>query len=136
MVKKFALIFGIVYAGAGILGFIPGLVTPADSTGMAGMMDSSHGRLFGLFPVNLWHNVFHIVIGLWGIVAARDFGAAVSYARINTVLFAVLTVFGLIPAANTFFGIMPLYSHDVWLHGLTAAAMAYFGFVAPARVET
>jgi len=28
-------------------------------------------------------------------------------------------------------GIMPVYGHDVWLHGLTAAAAAYFGWREP-----
>ena len=134
MVKKFALIFGAMYAVVGILGFIPALVSPPEmTTGMD--VHAGHGRLFGLFPVNFWHNIVHLAVGIWGVIAARDFGAAVSFARINAVLFAALTILGLIPATNTLFGLVPIYGHDVWLHALTTALTAYFGFVAPSRAE-
>ena len=134
MVKKFALIFGAMYVIAGILGFIPALVTPPE--GMVGMdVQAGHGHLFGLFPVNFWHNIVHVAVGIWGVLAARDFGAAVTFARVSAVLFAALTILGLIPATNTLFGLVPLYGHDIWLHALTTALTAYFGFVAPTRVE-
>jgi hypothetical protein len=37
---------------------------------------------------------------------------------------------GLISAANlhTMFGLTPLFSHDVWLHAVTAVIAAYFGW--------
>jgi hypothetical protein len=38
---------------------------------------------------------------------------------------------GLIPNANTMFGLVPLYGHDVWLHAVLAIIAAYFGFVRP-----
>lgn len=132
MVKKFALIFGIVYAVIGILGFVPGLVTapevPADMVG-----EMSHGRLLGLFPVNAIHNLVHLAVGIWGIVAAKNFASAVFYAKANAVLFALLVVLGLIPATNTLFGLAPLYGHDIWLHILNAVIAGYFGFGPPAR---
>jgi hypothetical protein len=37
---------------------------------------------------------------------------------------------GLIPATNTVFGLVPLFGHDIWLHGLSALFAAYFGWVA------
>lgn len=132
MVKKFALIFGIVYTLIGILGFVPGIVTMPDVE--AGLMaDTAHGRLLGLFPVNLWHNLVHLAVGIWGIVAAKGFGSAVFYARANAVLFALLALLGFFPPTNTLFGIAPLYSHDIWLHGLNAVIAGYFGFGPPAR---
>jgi hypothetical protein len=45
------------------------------------------------------------------------------------VIYALLTVLGLIPATNTAFGLVPIYRHDVWLHAVLAAVAAYFGFV-------
>jgi hypothetical protein len=36
---------------------------------------------------------------------------------------------GLIPGLDTTFGLVPLFSHDVWLHVLLAGGAAYFGFV-------
>jgi hypothetical protein len=132
MVKKFALIIGIVYLLVGIMGFIPPLVTSPEVVGGLAA-DTGHGRLLGLFPVNLWHNVFHAAIGLWGIFAARDFAAAVGFSKAIAIIYGVLTILGLIPATNMFFGLIPLHGHNIWLHAVTAAVAAYFGFGAPAR---
>lgn len=132
MIRKFALIFGIVYGLVGLLGFIPALSTaPEQTPGLVSEM--AHGRLLGMFPVNIWHNLFHLAVGIWGISASRGFDASVNFARTTAVLFAILAILGLIPATNTLFGIMPLHSHDIWLHALTAAVTGYFGFVLPSR---
>jgi hypothetical protein len=37
-------------------------------------------------------------------------------------------VMGMVPGLNTVFGLLPLHSHDVWLHAGTAAIAAYFGW--------
>jgi hypothetical protein len=44
-------------------------------------------------------------------------------------IYALLTVLGLIPATNTAFGLVPIYGHDVWLHAVLAAGAGHFGFV-------
>jgi hypothetical protein len=36
---------------------------------------------------------------------------------------------GLIPGPDILFGLAPLFSHDVWLHGVEALAAGYVGFV-------
>jgi Domain of unknown function (DUF4383) len=57
--RYFALIYGIVFLLVGIAGFIPGLVTPLEADpSLAITASSSH--LFGLFPVNLLHNLVHV----------------------------------------------------------------------------
>lgn len=132
MVKKFALIFGIVYVLIGIMGFIPGLVTPPEAT-LDMPADTGYGQLLGLFAVNLWHNLVHLAIGVWGIVAAKSFGSAVFYARANTVIFGALVILGLFPVTNILFGLAPIYGHDIWLHLLNTLVAGYFGFGPPAR---
>jgi hypothetical protein len=115
----------------GIAGFIPGLVHhPAGMPPIA--VDSLYGRLLGLFPVNILHSVVHLLIGVWGLLASRSLGASRLYGKGLAIIFGLLTVLGLIPAANTLFGLVPLFGHDIWLHALTAVVSAYFGFVAPA----
>jgi hypothetical protein len=84
---------------------------------------------FGLFPVNVLHNAVHILLGVWGLLAASSLAGAVLYARGVAVIYALLTVLGLIPATNTAFGLVPIYGHDVWLHGVLAVVAAYFGFI-------
>lgn len=129
--RYFALIMGIIFLVVGIAGFIPALVTPAPTEGMA--VDAMHGRLFGLFPVNALHNLVHAAFGIWGIAAYRSFTGARTFAKVTAVVYAILLVMGFIPVLNTTFGLVPLYGHDIWLHALIAIAAAYFGFRAVDR---
>ena len=126
-IQTFARIFGIVFLIVGIGGFIPGLTQPHDHPGLT--VAAGSGMELGLFPVNVLHNIIHIAFGVWGLIAARALDSARMYARVVAVAYAVLTILGLVPATNTTFGLVPIYGHDVWLHGLLAAVAAYFGFV-------
>lgn len=126
--RTFALIYGIVFLIVGVAGFIPGLVQ--DASPPAGLaVETGYGHLFGLFPVNVLHNLVHLAFGVWGIVAYRSLGAAVTYARGVAIIYAVLMVMGLIPTLNVMFGLAPLHSHDVWLHAVLALVAAYFGWM-------
>ncbi len=126
-IRTFARVFGIIFLIVGIGGFIPGLTQPHDHPDLA--VEAGSGMELGLFPVNVLHNLVHIVFGVWGLIAARSFSAARAYARAVAIIYAVLAVLGIIPATNTVFGLVPIYGHDIWLHALLAAVAAYFGFV-------
>lgn len=126
--RNFALIFGIVFLAVGIAGFVPQLVQPAEG-GAMNIDGHDMGMLLGMFPVNLYHNIVHVLFGLWGLAASRSARGALAYARGVAVIYALLTVMGLIPATDTLFGICPLYNNDVWLHGALAIVAAYFGWV-------
>ncbi len=128
--RYFALLFGLIFLIGGILGFIPALLTPPPSGGPPMAVGAYYGHLFGLFPVNALHNLLHVLLGLWGIAAWRSFTASRTYARGLTVIYAILTVFGLIPGLDTIFGLVPLYSNDIWLHAVAAIIAAYFGWAA------
>jgi hypothetical protein len=131
MIRKFALVLGVLYLIGGVAGFIPGLTTPPHAGDPDLAIDMAHGRAMGLFPVNVLHNIVHLAIGLWGVFGSRSFGGAVTFARGLAIFYGLLAILGLIPATNTMFGLVPLYDHDVWLHAVTALIAAYFGFVAP-----
>ena len=126
--RKFALIAGIIYALAGIAGFIPQMLQPPAGDAPRVAIDSFYGYLIGLFPVNILHTLVHLLVGVWGLVAARSIGGAVTYARSLAVVYGVLAVMGLIPGLNTVFGLIPIHGHAVWLHAGTALIAAYFGF--------
>jgi hypothetical protein len=126
--ETFARIFGIVFLVVGVGGFVPGLTQPHDHPNLT--VEAASGMELGLFPVNALHNLVHILFGVWGLVAARTFSAARTYARVVAIAYALLTILGLIPATNTTFGLVPIYGHDVWLHALLAGVAAYFGFAA------
>lgn len=132
--RYFALILGIGFLAAGILGFVPQLVThPADQPTLR--IEAAHGNLFGLFPVNVLHNLVHLIFGVWGVVVWRSFAASRVYCRSVAIIYAVLTVLGLIPGVNTLFGLVPLHGNDIWLHAVIAIAAAYFGYATLSTVE-
>lgn len=127
MVRAFAAAFGVVFLLAGASGFIPGL---SPEHAHPGMVVTSESRLaLGLFPVNVIHSLVHLAFGVWGLVAARTVGGSVIYGRGVAIIYALLTVLGLIPATDTTFGLVPIYGNDVWLHAALAAVAAYFGFI-------
>jgi len=121
-VQKVALIFGIGFLVATIAGFL--------ATGMSNMdpNPATAPKALGLFPVNVLHNIVHLVFGVWGLLAARSFGAAKSYCQIAGVIYLVLVVVGFI--APTGFGLVPLGGSDPWLHLVLGVPLAYFGFTA------
>ena len=127
--RTFALVFGIAYLAAGVLGLMPGLLAPMPADSPPLRFDVLHGELLGLFPVNMLHTLVHLAIGAWGLAAFMGMGSSArTYARSLAVLYGVLGIMGLVPGLNTVFGLLPLHGHDVWLHLGTAAVAAYFGW--------
>ena len=112
-VQRVAQIFGWVFVLIGVLGFFA---------------TDEEGRLLGLFPVNTLHNVVHIALGVWGVLAARSWDAARTYCRATGVIYAVLAVLGLVEPDG--FGLVPLGGNDVWLDAVLAIALLFFGFTA------
>lgn len=133
--STFALIFGLVYFVAGLLGLIPAMLVPPPADAPPTTFALLYGYLLGLFPVNVVLSLVHLVAGAWGISARKDHGHSAMYARSLAVLFGVLAVLGLLPITNTLFGMMPMYGGDVWLHGITAVIAAYFGWREPVRAS-
>ena len=126
--RTFAMLLGIVFLAVGVLGFLGEPFTAAPHPEHP-PVDPEARDLLGLFPVNMIHNVVHVLFGLWGLAASRSAGGAVTYARGVAILYALLTVMGFVPALQTTFGYIPLYGNDIWLHGLIALVSAYFGWV-------
>ncbi len=128
-IKRFTLVSGVLFVLIGILGFIPGITTAPMATDPGMAVDQNYGRLFGLFPVNMVHNLVHLAFGAWGLVAFQNLASSRIYCRSTAIIYAVLTVFGLIPGAATLFGLAPMFGHDVWLHAVIAIGSAYYGYV-------
>jgi hypothetical protein len=126
--RSFALIFGILYLGAGLLGLMPGMLAPPPANAPPISFDVMYGVVLGLFTVNMLHTAVHLVIGGWGLWAFMGNASPRFYARSLAVLYGVLGIMGLVPGLNTVFGLIPLHGHDVWLHLGTAAIAAYFGW--------
>ena len=133
--STFALILGIAYLGAGILGLIPAALVPPPIDAPPTTFTLLYGYLLGLFPVNLLHSLVHLVIGAWGISAWSGGSSSITFARGLAILYGALAVMGMIPMLNTTLGMIPIHGNDVWLHGITAVAAAYFGWREPATMR-
>ena len=78
-------------------------------------------------------------IGILRVLAYRSQAMALRFSRGLAIFYGALAVMGLVPALRTTFGLIPIFGHDVWLHAVTAAAAAYFGWMehsTPGRVPT
>jgi hypothetical protein len=127
--RRFALVFGIIFLLVGIAGFVPGITMQHTHPDV--MVTAGLGLVLGLFPVNVLHNLAHLLFGGWGLYASTSDRAASIYGKSVAIAYALLTVMGLISEMNlhTAFGFVPLYGHDIWLHAGLAAVAGYFGFM-------
>lgn len=129
--RYFSLLVGLVYLVLGIAGFIPGLHTTPPSGAPHLDQHTDYGYLFGLFPINVWANVFHIVVGLAGLAAFPRFSLARGYCILLFLGFGGLTVLGFMPQVNTAGGWLPLFSGDTWLDAATSLLCGLFAYVLP-----
>lgn len=133
-VSKFTLMIGIVFIVIGIIGIFPGLLQSIQISDPDLVVKYGYGRVFGLFPVNIILNLVHLGLGVWAVMVYKTAAKSAYFCRFNAIFYAVLAIMGLIPGLNTVFGLVPLFSNNVWLHAVIAAATAYYGYV-PARSE-
>jgi hypothetical protein len=134
--RNFALISGVFFITIGVLGFIPGLVTPmANQTDPPLLIETGYGYLFGLFPTNIVHNLVHVAVGVWGFTSARSDKGALFYCQAFTILYSLIVVMGLLPGLGTTLGLMPVFGGNVLLNLGATALAAYCGFVAISNVE-
>lgn len=87
--------------------------------------------MLGLFPVNVLHSLFHLTVGILGLLMFRHTATARAFIRGFALILGALTLMGMMPGLSTTLGLAPLFGHDVWLHGTEALAAGYIGFVMP-----
>jgi len=117
MTNTVATIFGILYLLAGVMGFI---LTPGG------------GVFLGIFAVNWFHHLFHILLGLLGPVSAlRNKGHL--YCQVSGGVLILLGVLGLI-APGLVVNLLAIPPADLLtdnlLHLISGSALLYFGLVA------
>jgi hypothetical protein len=116
LAQRFAQVFGAVYLLVGILGFIPPLLIGT----VPGAIGPFAGFLIGLFAVNWFHSLAHLLIGMAGLATYRNPTAASTYALVIGVAYTLLFVAGLIWGITFLGGLLPLNGLDHVLHLLTA----------------
>ena len=125
MVKRVAMLFGAVFILVGVLGFVtPGGMQMGDVV--------NPPKLLGLFPVNVAHNLVHLLFGVWGILAARSFAGAQAYCKIGGIAYLVLACLAFV--TPTTFGLIPIGGNDIWLHALLGVVLTGVGFTAKEAV--
>ncbi len=127
LAQRFAQVFGVIYLVVGIAGFIPvpPLLVGDLPPPIIGPFD---GYLLGLFAVNWFHSLTHLLIGAVGLAIYRSPAAAMTYALALGVAYTLLFVIGLVTDLSAFGGLLPLNGTDDVLHIATAllAFGAYF----------
>ena len=84
--------------------------------------------VFGDFPADIAVNLAHCGLGVWGIMTYTSRRAARTYSRWLAVAAGFLALFALLPDAARA-GIGPSAAFEAfWLHVVTVAAAAYFGW--------
>jgi hypothetical protein len=115
MVKKVAKIFGIVFIVVGLAGFVPGI--------------TYHERLIGVFHVNVFLNLLHLVTGIiayW--TSRRTLRASQLFFQVFAVVYAIMAVLGFGYGDRDILGVFSNDKADTWLHTLVALFNLYVGF--------
>ena len=121
--QRLAQIFGWGFIVVGIAGFF--------ASGFD--MNADHmtaPKLLGIFPVNLVHNLVHLLFGAWGVASSRSLGATRGYLAGAGVVYLVLAALGYV--APNGFGLVPLGGADIGLHLFLGLGLLLSWFVARA----
>jgi len=125
--RLLGVVFGAVYILVGILGFTV--------TAGVGLFDTAGGLLLGIFEVNVFHNVAHLLIGAALLIAGLS---SVKAAKMtNTVVgatYLILGVAGLIIIDGPL-NILALNGADNVLHFASAAVLLAVGLGADGKVK-
>jgi hypothetical protein len=121
----FCLLAGATLLLVGLLGFIADASFDTAGSSDGDARGNADGQLQGDgflgFEVNGWHNLVHIASGLLLLSAFRKAKTAKTIALVFGVLYAIVTIIGLIDG-NDILGFMPINPADNILHLLLSAA--------------
>jgi cbb3-type cytochrome oxidase subunit 3 len=121
LAQTLALLFGVAFLAAGILGFIPGITTNVGDMKFAG--NDSPSELFGIFQVSILHNIVHLLFGIAGVALARTWEGARTYLLGSGLIYLVLFVYGLLVSATSDANFVPINMADDWLHLVLGIAL-------------
>ena len=77
LVQRFAQVFGAVYLLVGLTGFLPPLLLGSLPAEVLGPLK---GLQLGVFAVNWFHSLAHLLIGAAGLAVYRSYGGSKAYA--------------------------------------------------------
>ena len=115
MTKTLATLFGVVFLLIGVLGFVPSI--------------TKDEMLFGIFHVNMAHNVVHLLSGaiaLWA--GMTSIGASRIYFRVFGVVYGLVAVLGFMTPEGPVLGMVSNNPADTYLHVGIALVSLIAGF--------
>lgn len=120
---------------AGVLGFVPGLTSNLDALKVYG--PESEAALFGVFEISVVANLFHIVMGVGGLLLASTYRRSRAYLLLGGLVILGLWVYGILVHHESPANLLPVNNADNWLHlGLGASMVILALTLAGARVPT
>jgi hypothetical protein len=123
--QVYCLVFGAVLVLVAIVGFF---TNSSFDTGD----DAPRDALIGLFDVNGWHNIVHLLSGLAALAVAGSRPSARLFAFGFGGVYVLITILGLAAGDNsTLFGLIPVNTEDNFLHLAIAAAGILAGAASP-----
>jgi len=129
-VQVLAGLIGLVFLALGIVGFA--------RTGFADFTGSGHEMLLG-FMINPLHNLVHVVVGVFGLLAAAASGLSRTFGWVLFLGYGVVSIWGLmitgVISSNPVSGLgNPLNINDAdnWLH-IGSAVLGLIVAIMPAR---
>lgn len=126
--QLYALIFGAVLTVAGIIGFFYNSEFTSDK--------SVRDAVFGILDVNGWHNVVHILSGIFGLMLASTYSGARTYALGLGFVYIAVAIWGfIIGDGNSILSIIPVNTEDNILHLLIGIAGIAAGTATPAVAD-
>lgn len=115
MLRTVAIIFGIFFLIAGVLGFMPAY--------------APDGNLFCCFRINPAHNIVHIATGIIALWAGfSSHGASKIFFRVFGVLYFFVALLGIYYGDQPILGVIANNMADVGLHLVIAVIALYLGF--------
>lgn len=115
MLANISKLFGAVLLVVGILGFVPAL-TP-------------DGHLLGIFHVNVFHNLVHVLSGAAALAAGfTGYKYSKLYFQVFGVVYALVAVLGVFYGNDPILGLIAHNYADLYLHIAIAATALALGF--------
>jgi NAD/NADP transhydrogenase beta subunit len=126
--QLYALVFGALLTIAGITGFFYN----SEFTSR----EEVRNAVFGILDVNGWHNVFHILTGVLGLVVASSYSSARGYALGFGFVYVILAIWGfIIGSGHSILSIIPVNTEDSVLHLFIGLAGIAAGMATPAVAD-
>jgi hypothetical protein len=113
MFRGLAVLFGLIFIGFGILGFLP--------------KTSSSDMFFGIFYDNPIHNVIHLLVGVIALWAAfTSAKASKLYFLIFGLIYLAVGILGFFYGESKILGMLVNNMADAWLHIILGVLFLYF----------